>query len=188
MMLVVARSLTFTPRPMRARIIPLFLVLTLSACASVSARSSGSSTATRAAVMAVVDSALLHINSGDLIALSDLMIPEAMVFPAQDQAGRGGSYTVRTVASQRATGKRAPIIERGYDPIVRLSGTIASVWMPYDLWAGGKWSHCGIDLLTLVQVGSAWRIANFTYTIEQPPACAMHPDGPPPGYTPPPRR
>ena len=85
--------------------------------------------------MAVVDSALLHINSGDLIALSDLMIPEAMVFPAQDQAGRGGSYTVRTVASQRATGKRAPIIERGYDPIVRLSGTIASVWMPYDLWA-----------------------------------------------------
>ena len=85
-MLVVARSLTFTPRPMRARIIPLFLVLTLSACASVSARSSGSSTATRAAVMAVVDSALLHINSGDLIALSDLMIPEAMVFPAQDQA------------------------------------------------------------------------------------------------------
>ncbi len=132
-------------------------------------------TATRAAVVAVVDSALLHINRGDLIALSDLMIPEAMVFPAQDRDGRGRSYTVRTVASQRATGKRAPIIERGYDPIVRLSGTIASVWMPYDLWAGGTWSHGGIDLLTLVQVGSAWRIANFTYTIEQPPGAPAPP-------------
>jgi len=164
------------------------LFAALTGCASLPGRTAGPTTATRAAVMAVVDSALLHINSGDLIALSDLMIPEAMVFPAQDRDGRGGSYTVRTVASQRATGKRAPIIERGYDPIVRLSGTIASVWMPYDLWAGGKWSHCGIDLLTLVQVGSAWRIANFTYTIEQPPACAMHPDGPPPGYAPPPRR
>ena len=85
--------------------------------------------------MAVVDSALVHINSGDLIALSDLMLPEAQVFPAQDRPGRGGSYTVRTVAMQRATGKRAPIIERGYNPIVRVSGTMASVWMPYDLWA-----------------------------------------------------
>ena len=142
--------------------------------------------AARAAVMAVVDSALGHINSGDLIALSDLMLPEAQFFPAQERAGRGGTYTVRTVAAQRAAGKRAPIIERCYDPSVRVAGTIASVWMPYDLWAAGKWSHCGVDLLTLVQVGSTWRIANFTYTVEQPPACKMHPDGVPPGYAPPP--
>ncbi len=139
----------------------------------------------RVAVMAVVDSALRHINTGDLIALSDLMIPEAQFFPAREQSGRGGTYSVRTVAAQRTMGRRAPIIERGYDPAVRVAGTIASVWMPYDLWAEGKWSHCGIDLLTLVQVGSTWRIANFTYTVEQPPACRMHPDGPPPGYTPP---
>jgi len=171
---------------MRTRVFTLLAALSLSGCASISARSAGTSPTASAAVIAVVDSALRHINSGDLIALSDLMIPEAQVFPAQDRAGRGGTYTVRTVAAQRATGKRAPIIERGYDPIVRVSGTIASVWMPYDLWAEGKWSHCGIDLITLVQVGPAWRIANFTYTIEQPPACAMHPDGPPPGYKAPP--
>jgi hypothetical protein len=140
----------------------------------------------RAAVMAVVDSALRHINSGDLTALSDLMLPEAQFFPAREQTGRGGTYTVRTVAAQRSAGRRAPIIERGYGATVRVAGTIASVWMPYDLWAERKWSHCGIDLLTLVQVGSTWRIANFTYTVEQPPACRMHPDGPPPGYASPP--
>lgn len=168
---------------MRARTTSLLFVLALSGCASIPARRAGTSSATSAAVMAVVDSALGHINSGDLIALSDLMLPEAQFFPAQETTGRGGTYRVRTVAAQRSMGKRAPIIERGYDPIVRIAGTIASVWMPYDLWAEGKWSHCGIDLLTLVQVGSTWRIANFTYTIEQPPACRMHPDGPPPGYT-----
>ncbi len=162
--------------------------LAMSGCAS-TARSRGpnvdlpASDVRRVAVMAVVDSALQHINSGDLNALSDLMLPESQFFPAREQAGRGGTYSVRTIAAQRAAGRRAPIIERGYDPTVRVAGTIASVWMPYDLWAEGKWSHCGIDLLTLVQVGSTWRIANFTYTIEQPPACRMHPDGPPPGYT-----
>ncbi len=171
---------------MHAARVTVFLLAALTGCASLPGPTAGPTTATRSAVMAVVDSALLHINRGDMIALSDLMIPEAQFFPAQERAGRGGSYTVRTVAMQRATGKRAPIIERGYDPIVRVAGTIASVWMPYDLWAEGKWSHCGIDLLTLVQVGSVWRIANFTYTIEQPPACAMHPDGPPPGYKAPP--
>lgn len=178
---------------MRTPCTTLLFALALSGCAS-NMTSHGpnfdlsASDARRITVMAVVDSALGHINSGDLIALSDLMLPEAQFFPAREQAGRGGTYTVRTVAAQRAAGKRAPIIERGYDPIVRVAGTIASVWMPYDLWAEGKWSHCGIDLLTLVQVGSTWRIANFTYTIEQPPACRMHPDGVPPGYAPPPNR
>ena len=172
-------------------IVPLF-ALSLGGCASTTRARSPyvdlpAGETRRIAVMAVVDSALMHINSGDLIALSDLMIPEAQFFPAQARDGRGGTYTVRTMAAQRAAGKRAPIIERGYDPIVRVAGTIASVWMPYDLWAAGKWSHCGVDLLTLVQVGSAWRIANFTYTVEQPPACRMHPDGVPPGYAPPPQ-
>jgi len=172
---------------MRTRFTALLSALALTGCASMTARSTRTSPASSAAVMAVVDSALGHINSGDLIALSDLMLPEAQFFPAQEQAGRGGTYRVRTVETQRAMTRREPIIERGYDPIVRIAGTIASVWMPYDLWADGKWSHCGIDLLTLVQVGSVWRIANFTYTIEQPPACRMHPDGPPPGYTAPTR-
>lgn len=126
------------------------------------------------------------INAGNMNGLSDLMVPEAQVYPARERPGQGGSYTLRTAAQQRANGQRPPIIERGFDPTVRVSGTVASVWLPYDLWAGGKWSHCGVDVFTLVQVGSAWRIANLTYTIEQPPACRLHPDGVPPGYAPPP--
>jgi hypothetical protein len=57
--------------------------------------------------------------------------------------------------------------------------------LPYDLWAEGKWSHCGVDQFTLVRVGTTWRIVNLTYSVEQPPVCRMHPDGPPPGYKPP---
>ncbi len=136
-----------------------------------------------AAVLALVDSALIVINSGDLNALSDLMIPEAQVFPARERDG-AGTYSARTVASQRAVGRRAPIIERGFDPEVRIAGTIAMVWLPYDLYADGRWSHCGIDLFTIVRVGRVWRIANLTYTVEQPPACREHPDGVPLGMTP----
>ncbi len=142
--------------------------------------------ATRRAVMAVVDSALMYINVGNMIGLSDMMTPEGQVYAAREVAGTGGAFTMRTVASQRATGTRAPIIERGFNPTIHIAGTIASVWLPYDLWAQGKWSHCGIDHFTLVKVGTAWRVANLTYTIEQPPACRMHPDGVPKGFTAPP--
>ena len=136
-----------------------------------------------AAVLVVVDSALSAINSGDFDALSDLMIPEAQLFPARERSG-AGEYSARTVASWRAAGRRAPIVERGYDPEVRIAGTIAMVWLPYDLYADGRWSHCGVDLFTLVRVGRAWRIANLTYSLEQPPACREHPDGTPAGVAP----
>lgn len=136
----------------------------------------------RAAVLALVDSALTHMNTGNLVALSDLMLPEAQVFPAREREGRG-TYSVRTAAQQRTQATRSPIIERGFDPEVRIAGTIAMVWLPHDLYADGKWSHCGVDVFTLVRVGTAWRIASLAYSVEQPPACRAHPDGPPPGHT-----
>ena len=143
-------------------------------------------TPAQAAVLAVVDSAMAAINSGDVVALSNVMTDSGQVYAARDREGVP-MFTMRTAASQRAAGKRAPIIERGFDAEVRVAGTMASVWLPYDLWANGKWSHCGIDQFTLVQVGAAWRIANLTYSVEQPPACRMHPAGTPPGYPTPPQ-
>ena len=139
----------------------------------------------QAAVMAVVDSAMAAINSGDMSALSNVMTDSAQVYAARLRDGTP-AFTMRTAASQRAAGRRTPIIERGFDAEVRIAGGIAMVWLPYDLWAEGKWSHCGIDLFTLVRVGSAWRIANLTYSVEQPPACRLHPAGVPKGYAPPP--
>lgn len=121
------------------------------------------------------------INSGDMVALSNTMTDSGQVYAARDRTG-GPIVTMRTAASQRAAGRRGPIIERGFAAEVRVAGTMASVWLPYDLWIDGRWSHCGIDHFTLVQVGPAWRIANLTYSVEQPPACRMHPAGPPAGH------
>jgi hypothetical protein len=158
--------------------------LALSTPVQARAQRPSSSHPARAAVMAVVDSAMAAINSGNMIALSDLMTDSAQVYAARDVNGRP-SFTMRTAAAQRATGQRTPIIERGFDADVRIAGTMASVWLPYDLWANGKWSHCGIDQFTLTLLGRTWRIVNLTYSVEQPPACRLHPDGPPPGHKPP---
>lgn len=136
----------------------------------------------RVSIMAVVDSALTAINGNDLVALATLMVPEAQMYAVGGGRNRAG-YSVRSAAELRTQTQRGRIIERGFDGDVRVAGAMAVVWLPYDIYVNEAWSHCGVDVFTLLRVDTAWRIANLTYSVEQPPACRAHPAGPPPGIT-----
>lgn len=132
----------------------------------------------RPRVLAVVDSALAAITREDMAALADLMLAEALTFPVAQREGVT-RYRVRTRADTRAGVPKEEIVERGFEAEVRVSGPLAMVWLPYDLYVNGQWSHCGVDAFSLIRVESGWRIAHLAFTVEQPPACRAHPDGPP---------
>lgn len=129
------------------------------------------------AVIAVADSALAAITRGDAVALTDLMVPEAVLYPTSTREGVT-TYRVRSREAQRAAVIRG-VVERGFSPRAMVSGGVAMVWMPYDLYVNGAWSHCGADVFTLVKSGGAWRIASMAWSAEQPPVCEEHPAGPP---------
>lgn len=133
-----------------------------------------------AEIMAVVDAALERISAEDMVGFTDLMI-EGAVIASVGGAGEGGEPVARTRtrAEERIRTFDADLVERGFDAEVKVSGPMAMVWLPYDFYRDGEWSHCGIDVFTLVRTGAGWRIATATYTVEQPPACRPHPDGPP---------
>ena len=133
-----------------------------------------------AQVLAVAEAALAAISRDDINGFTDLMVPEGIVVPTFVRDGVPG-YTVRTRAAQQASPMPPGIVERGFRPEVRIAGKLATVWMPYDFYVGGVWSHCGVDVLTLVQTKDGWRISTFSFSIEQPPACSKHPSGPPVG-------
>jgi hypothetical protein len=175
---------------LRERAIPAWMrcvaiVVVIGAAAPLSGQSrihenAGPPSTERAAILAVVDSALSFITTGKYAALADLMLPEAQIYSAREREG-AIQYRMRTAAQERHRLAGAAVVERGFDAEVRVSGPVAVVWLPYDLYAEGRWSHCGIDIFTMVRVGEAWRIGNLTYSVEQPPACRQHPAGPPPG-------
>jgi hypothetical protein len=129
-----------------------------------------------ARVLAVVEAALDAITRGDMIAFTDLMVDEATTFRVA--AGRPG-YGVRTRAETRTRSQPQMVTERGFDATVHVSGPLAVVWLPYDLYRDGAWSHCGVDTFILVQTESGWKIASMAWSIEQPPACRPHPAGAP---------
>jgi hypothetical protein len=69
------------------------------------------------------------------------------------------------------------MLERIWNPDVRISGLIATVWARYDFWIDGKLSHCGTDAFDLIKTEGGWKIAGGVYTLES--NCAPSPLGPP---------
>ena len=142
--------------------------------------SAQSPTGDEAAALAVTDSALAAISRSDFVAFTDLMLDSAVTFAA---GMRNGQYAMQfsSRAQQRAMRPTVRLTERGYRPTVLVSGPVAMVWLPYDFYQDLKWSHCGVDIFTLIKTGGSWRIATVVWSVEQPPACSPHPDGPPAG-------
>ncbi len=136
----------------------------------------------QAAVLAVTDSALAAISRADFVGLTDLMLDSAVTFSA---GMRNGEFRVgfNSRAQWRAR-QGGRYTERGFRPEVKLSGPLAMVWLPYDFYLDGKWSHCGVDLFTFLKSEGRWRIATLVWSVEQPPACQPHPNGPPAGAQP----
>jgi hypothetical protein len=132
----------------------------------------------RAQVLAVVDSALVAISRVDFVAFTDLMLDSAVMFSGGERDGRPW-VAFRSRAEQRAAQSDGGFTERGFNPQVLIAGPLATVWLPYDFYLDGAWSHCGVDAFTLLKTEEGWRIATLVWSVEQPPACAPHPEGPP---------
>jgi len=129
-------------------------------------------------VLAIADKALDRISAEDTIGLTDLMLEETVLFSS---AVHDGEYRVRarTYLEERGMKLDQDLEERGFNPVVMVAGPIAMVWYPYDFYLDGEWSHCGVDIFNLVRTNDGWRIASMTWSAEQPPDCAAHPEGPP---------
>ncbi len=162
-------------RPARAARLTAIVAAALAFGASpAAAQSSGDA---RAAI-AVADSLLRALSTGDTATLARLVLDSALVGGVGVRDGTART-SLRSWFGDIRRGGPVSFVERGFDATARIQGLLATVWMPYDLYRNGVWSHCGVDTFTLLKVGGAWRAAALLYTIEQPPACRAHPDGPP---------
>lgn len=68
------------------------------------------------------------------------------------------------------------LLERSWNPQVKLQDGIATVWSPYDFYVDGRFSHCGINAVSLLHTNSGWKIANIVFSVTK--ACDESPLGP----------
>ncbi len=124
----------------------------------------------RDAVIAVVNATFDAMRERDAEALRETMTPEIAMIRVD--ATSGASATSITMGSEAVDQfanaiVNAPeqIVERMWDPEVRIDGDLATLWAPYDLHVGETFSHCGIDAFQLVRGDDhRWRIVSVAYT------------------------
>ncbi len=85
-----------------------------------------------------------------------------------------------TAFLRRLATRRERLLERIWSPAVRVEGPLATVWAAYDLHVDGRWSHCGVDAVTLIRSGAGWRVSGIDYTVQRR-GCVPSPLGPPAG-------
>ena len=121
--------------------------------------------------------------SGDAELLRGVVDPDILMRYAETNAGGETTFGSSTLdgLAERVTTSPAPLVERMWQPVVRVSGSMATIWTEYDFYVGTTFSHCGVDAATLMQTEDGWKIVTLSWTRMQPPACDLHPDGPPAG-------
>lgn len=160
---------------LRHHLIPILLALPLATSLLV-ADAGSAQTTDEARVIAAVDALFRAMRAKDAAALEAVLLPGAQLLIVGGDTPRwsSGEGFVRSIS-----GAQGELIERMWDPQVRIDGDMAQLWAPYDFYRGQEFSHCGVDAVHLARLGGEWKIGVITYQRAQPPACEMHPDGAP---------
>ena len=100
----------------------------------------------------------------DGAAAAAITVPEGRVFVVRPTGEPGTSTTLAQFAERLPTIKGV-ILERMWNPEVRIDGGLATLWAPYDFHRDGQRTHCGIDAVTLVKTSGGWKVSGIQYTI-----------------------
>lgn len=125
----------------------------------------------RAAVLAVVQRLFDAMRARDTVAMKSVFDSTATLVAVRQR--RQGSPVVsvtpwREFMMANARDTRGVWDERIYDPEVRIDATLATVWVSYDFFLSGTFSHCGTDAFTLLKTpGAGWKIMMVADTFQR---------------------
>ena len=135
--------------------------------------------ADRDEIVAVVQRFFDAIAKRDPMLARQAMTPDGQLISVSEQDGKA---VIRTRTTQQfadsLAGGAGTSLERMWNPEIKVSGAIGTLWTRYDFHRNGAFSHCGVDAFHLVKTPEGWRITSAMYTVERA-NCPPSPLGPP---------
>jgi hypothetical protein len=118
-------------------------------------------------VLRIAQGLLDAIGQSDTTAFRSLFLPGGMIYTVRQKDGQpvAASRSPFKDTFRPGTVIREVMKDTGVE--VKVHGHMAQVWAPYDLWVNDVFSHCGVDVFTLIKTPQGWRIASLSYTIEK---------------------
>lgn len=165
---------------MRNRLLPLLLLPLLAACQPQSPASSPAPATTagaretteqeRAAVLASIQSFMDALRTRDTTAMNlhvDSLTRLTLIRPTREGGTRvvvmTGAQFIRAVTQPGQPGIDEPI----RNPVVHVSGDLASVWAEYQVRRDTTVTHCGFDAFHLARRDGRWKLLNISDTYQQ---------------------
>ncbi|GHB72643.1 nuclear transport factor 2 family protein [Persicitalea jodogahamensis] len=107
------------------------------------------------------------LEQGDTTAFRAVFLSNAMIYTVREKDGQvvTASRSPFTDTFRAGTAIKERMKDVGVE--VQVHGNMAQVWAPYNLWVNDVFSHCGVDVFTLIKTTPGWRIAALSYTIEK---------------------
>lgn len=128
-------------------------------------------------LLAVVQQFLDAMAQRDQARAYQVVLPEGRFSSVREEAGK---TVIRAFSNQEDIGKwrerPEDVLERIWNPDVRVHGRMAVVTAPYDFHRDGKFSHCGVDVFELLETADGWRISGGVYTVQKE-SCPSSPLG-----------
>jgi hypothetical protein len=134
--------------------------------------------ADRTEIVAVVQAFFDSMAKRDAALATKALMPDARIYAVTEAATRSVRPSTAADFIRGLTTGTGDLLERMWDPEIRIQGGIATLWTRYDFHRGPTFSHCGTDAFDLVNTADGWKIAGLMYTVERT-GCAPSPLGPP---------
>ena len=140
-------------------------------------RAAAQSPSDRDAVLAALQVFFDTMTARDVEGARGILVPQGRfhVIDTSKPGSEPRSFANEEYLAQLQASKQA-MRERIWNPEVRVHGSIANVWTPYDFWIDGKLNQCGVDAFDLIKTDKGWKLAGGVYTIEK--GCPPSPLGP----------
>lgn len=130
-------------------------------------------------VAEVANTFLSALSAADTATLSGLLAPQAMIYSVREGTLEASIRAVsRAAFLESLGGEDQELLERMWDPVVKVQDLVAMVWTPYDFHLNDEFSHCGIDVFTMLKGAEGWQVASITYNVVRE-GCPPSPLGPP---------
>ena len=145
---------------------PLLTALVLSGLALVPAHAQSA----ESEVLAVTHGMLSVLKTRDAVAARALMTADTR-FTLTRPTPEGGTRVVVMTGEQFVEAVTRPgtqVVEEVIrNPVVRIDGSLATVWAEYQVLIDGVVHHCGYDAFHLVRLEEGWRVLNVSDTYRE---------------------
>ena len=131
------------------------------------AQSGGDTRADSEALLQVVDDLFDAMRAKDGETLARIFHPNTRLITAGTSAGGTPEVTEIPIARfvSSVLGSSSYLDERTYNPVVQVNNNLGTVWVEYDFFADGEFSHCGADAFLMGKGSGGWQIVQIAHTM-----------------------